>query len=326
MSRSGGGILQRHRVFPAELAGRRADHTFERAAERSFGVITELFRRHCHTHSLAQPQACLMHAYAHDIAGGAFTDDTCETFSKAGTGCAHQRRKFLDVPVFFGVEVDGRQHPSEFRIAHGSKPAARIAAAMFHPCADQRCRQHVGKPCQNAARTDAVQLHLARHGFQQVWNGWIALGEVAGQHHIWHHLEQGMQIVHVETHRGGKGNRIPAGTGTLQVEDTLTDFLLAEVIKRRRCHGLAAAKNMRVASGKKHRVAACERQPLAGRFAQLRLANTDKMKPCGFLLGKGRRPWGSHAAPAIFHPVKPQATQHFGEGIIHACFQMWTQS
>ncbi|MNZ68043.1 hypothetical protein D3C78_863030 [compost metagenome] len=148
-------------------------------------------------------------------------------------------------------------------------------------------------------------------------NGRIAFGEITGQHHIRHQLQEGVQIIHVETHRSGKGHGIAAGAGALQVENALADFLLAETVEGGRRHILAATQYMGVAAGQKNGVAACQRQPLAGGFAQFRLADTDEMEPCRFLLGKSCRPGGGHAASAVFHAVEPQATQHFRQGIIH---------
>ncbi|MNE89411.1 hypothetical protein D3C80_1868160 [compost metagenome] len=98
-------------------------------------------------------------------------------------------------------------------------------------------------------------------------NGRIACGEIAGQDQIRHQCQKRVQIIHVETHRGGKGYRVAAGTGTFHVENALTHFLFTEPVEEGRRYILAAAQHMGVATGKKHCIAARKRQPFSGRFA-----------------------------------------------------------
>ncbi len=148
-------------------------------------------------------------------------------------------------------------------------------------------------------------------------NGRIAFGQIAGQHHVRHQLQQRMQVIHVETHRSGESHGIATRTRALHVENALADFLLAEPVEGGRGHLFTARQHMCIPAREKHGVATCQGQPFTRGFLQFRMPHADEMEPRRLLFGKSRRPGGGHAAAAIFHTVKPKATQHFRQRIVH---------
>ncbi len=247
----------------AEMAWRGAYDALEGAAEGGFGIIAEAFGDHGDPLAVAQPLTGLMHAHPRHVARRRLADHTQESFGKTRPGRAHQPRQRGDRPVPIRLQMDGGEHAADLGIAHRGDPPCRVAAAVFDPGADQRCSQDVGQPGENAAGADPIHLHLTRHGVEKVRDGRLVPGEIAGQHRLGHHLQERMQLVDVEAHRGGERDRAAAGIGALHVEHALADFLAAEPVEWQGRQTGDACQHMRIAARKKSRIPRPQFQPLA---------------------------------------------------------------
>ncbi|MNL18615.1 hypothetical protein D3C87_1397670 [compost metagenome] len=159
--------------------------------------------------------------------------------------------------------MNGGENPSDLRITHRRNPAIRIAAAVFDPGANDRRRQDIRQPCQNAAGADPIHIHLARHGIQKMRNGRLAGCKVAGQHRFGHELQKRMQPVYIEAHRRGQRHRAATCIGALHVEYALTDLLLAVTPERQRLDSLGTRYHMGVTARQYDGISGIQLQPFA---------------------------------------------------------------